>query len=312
MIKVLTLRLTKLPIFTSSIHPLFFIFPFSFSEKKAKKMKVVIIGGSSGMGRGLALKHAAAKDDVMIVARSEADLAATQRACTAAGSPRAGVFRADVTRLAECNALLAHLGGPGAVVDVCYFAVGRGAHQVNGTAWTADDATTDVYTAMFSTNFFGPLNALRALLPALIRCKAHCVFLNSASGIVGLPGRAAYCASKAALTAACETLVAEGVPITMTEVFVVSVSGTNLRKNGIIAGMSGPAAHEEEGGGGGGGSSSEVPVEVAVEQIFAATAKRTRRLYIPAKLRVAPIVKHLPLIPSDTVLDKLVWAKARL
>ena len=272
-------------------------------------MKVVIVGGSSGMGKGLALRHAAVGHTLTLIARSLVDLQTAQTECRAAGAKDVRVHPLDVTRLESCVEL--HRELQGGDIDVCYFAVGRGAHQLGGSAWAAKAEATDVYQQMLDVNFFGPLHFLRAFLPTLARCRAHCVFLNSASGIVGLPGRAAYCASKAALSSVCETLVAEAaIPITITEIFVVSVSGTNLRAKGIVQGAAGPVAHQ--GPEAAAASSSELTLNAAVDAIFKAAASKTRRVYLPSKLRLAPIVKHLPLIPADGVLDRLVWKKARL
>eukprot|EP01059_Diplonema_ambulator_P036054 TRINITY_DN8820_c0_g1_i1.p1 TRINITY_DN8820_c0_g1~~TRINITY_DN8820_c0_g1_i1.p1 ORF type:complete len:285 (+),score=24.08 TRINITY_DN8820_c0_g1_i1:53-856(+) len=267
-------------------------------------MRVVVVGGSSGIGKGLALKHAKAGDELVLIARTERDLQTVARGCVKAGALRCEIVVCDVTSVVEAGEMGKRVGKE--KIDVLYLAVGMGAHQVKGTAWDLGDETTYVYDRMMQVNFFGPLNALRALLPTLHNSQAHIVVLNSASGLIGLPGRAAYCASKAALHSLCETLLADALhTVTLTEIFIVSVSGTNLRAKGLTQGLSTAAPHT-------GPSSSEVPLTQAVDSIYENALKKTRRVYIPSKLRVVSLVKHAPLVPSDKIIENLVWKKARL
>eukprot|EP01064_Diplonema_japonicum_P014229 TRINITY_DN21794_c0_g1_i1.p1 TRINITY_DN21794_c0_g1~~TRINITY_DN21794_c0_g1_i1.p1 ORF type:complete len:285 (+),score=63.35 TRINITY_DN21794_c0_g1_i1:57-857(+) len=266
-------------------------------------MKVIILGGSSGIGKGLALKHAAQGDELVLVARTERDLQTVARGCMKAGAKRCNVVPADVTSLAECIEMEKRIGKD--PIDLVHITLGAGSHQVKGTAWQPTDETSYVYDKMMQVNFFGVLNVLRVLLPTLHASRSHIVVLNSASGLIGLPGRAAYCASKAALNSLCETLIADAShSITLTEVFIVSVSGTNLRAKGITQGLDSTAPHT--------GSSSEIPVGEVVDIIFKKAQQKTRRVYIPSKIRAISIVKHIPFIPADGIIEKLVWRKARL
>eukprot|EP01060_Flectonema_neradi_P020637 TRINITY_DN28154_c0_g1_i1.p1 TRINITY_DN28154_c0_g1~~TRINITY_DN28154_c0_g1_i1.p1 ORF type:complete len:267 (+),score=29.67 TRINITY_DN28154_c0_g1_i1:43-843(+) len=266
-------------------------------------MKVLIIGGSSGIGKGLAIKHSALGDEVIIAARTKRDLIETDVACKAAGGRGCKILLTDITNVQSCGEMAESLKNQ--KIDLVYLTVGMGGHQLNGSAWDGRPETANIYSKMMSVNFTGCVNAISSLLPLMNNSMSHLCVINSASGLVGLPGRAAYCASKAALNALCETLIADKTyTVTLTEVFIVSVSGTNLRAKGIISGGTSPMPHT--------GSSSELPVEKVVNQIYSAVNKKKRRVYLPSKLRLVPIVKHLPFINSDALLEKLVWKKARL
>eukprot|EP00659_Diplonema_papillatum_P014997 gene14997-22894_t len=187
-------------------------------------MRILVVGGSSGIGKGLALEHAKRGDEVVLAARTERDLQAAKRECVARGAAACFTVRTDITDMQDCLHLASELGTE-RVLDVAYIAAAVGGHQAHGTAWAATDETTAAYRKVMETNFFGCLNAIRALLPILDRSSGHLAVINSASGLVGLPGRAAYCASKAALNSVCEALIADDAfSVTLTEIFSVSVS----------------------------------------------------------------------------------------
>ena len=266
-------------------------------------MRVIIIGGSSGIGRGLAVKHAAMGHEVILAARTKNDLIEADMETKASGGRGCQLIPTDITSLESCRRMVQAMGTR--MINLVYLTVGIGGHQLNGSAWDGTPETMAIYNKMMSVNFSGCLNVITTLLPLMNMSQSHLVVINSASGLVGLPGRAAYCASKAALNVLCETLVADkNHTITLTEVFIVSVSGTNLRAKGMTSGTNAPVAHT--------GSSSELTLDSVVNKIFAAVLKKSRRVYLPPKLRLLPIVKHLPFINTDSILEKLVWKKARL
>ena len=75
---------------------------------------------------------------------------------------------------------------------------------------------------IFETNFFGPINLTRAVLPIMREQQAgEIIMLSSLSALVGLPCDAIYAASKAALERASESLYYEvqcfGINVTVVE-----------------------------------------------------------------------------------------------
>eukprot|EP01062_Namystynia_karyoxenos_P004521 TRINITY_DN115_c0_g1_i1.p1 TRINITY_DN115_c0_g1~~TRINITY_DN115_c0_g1_i1.p1 ORF type:complete len:351 (+),score=104.26 TRINITY_DN115_c0_g1_i1:74-1054(+) len=270
--------------------------------------RVVIVGASSGIGRGVALAFAGRGARLLLAARSRSDLAAVQAECRAAGAAACAIAPTDVTRAADCAALqVAAARDLAGGVDLLVLAAGIGCHQTEGSAWGTDAAAAEAYERTMAVNFFGCMAALRALLPLLQERKGHIVVMSSASALVGLPSRAAYCASKAALHAGVEALVADARwDVTVTEVFAVSISGTRLREKGIRVGGSGAAPAEHT------GAETEVPAEQVVERVVAAADARQRRVYMPAKLRLLPVLKHSVPARADALLERMVWRKSRL
>ena len=70
-----------------------------------------------------------------------------------------------------------------------------------------EDQTEQELRTIMEVNFFGALALTRAALPLMrTRKKSVIVMVSSLSGLIGLPGSSAYCASKFALEGATESL----------------------------------------------------------------------------------------------------------
>ena len=163
--------------------------------------RVLLTGGSSGVGRALALE----------LARRGAALFATARRgdlldALAAERPIA-VLAGDVTddefRRRLVAAARERLGG----IDVVVAAAGSGAI---GEFATSDPATL---RRVMEIDFFAPAELVRLALPALRQGHDPAVILvGSILGLHALPLHADYCAAKAALHALAATLRAELAP----------------------------------------------------------------------------------------------------
>jgi NADP-dependent 3-hydroxy acid dehydrogenase YdfG len=158
----------------------------------------LLTGASSGIGRSLARRLAG--DPLALVARRK-DLLDTLAAEIEAGGGRALALCCDVTdraqvaagvreaeaRLGPIERLIANAGG-GSKTDVRSF------------------QAADV-EAVLRLNVLGAANCIEAVLPGMLaRGRGHIVVTSSLAGSRGLPGAAAYSASKAALSAMAESL----------------------------------------------------------------------------------------------------------
>ena len=76
---------------------------------------------------------------------------------------------------------------------------------------------TSLYRKLTAVNTFGPVYITHYCMPHLIAAKGHIVVVSSVSGLLGLPGLAGYCMSKAALHGFFDALRNEG-PIGVTMV----------------------------------------------------------------------------------------------
>ncbi len=157
----------------------------------------VVTGGSSGIGRSIALTLAQAGADVCVAdLREEAREGGetTGEAVRALGR-RAAFARCDVTDSASVaaalDAAIAELGG----LDIM---VNNAGILVEGSAL---DTTDEMWRRQLAVNvdgvFFGSREAIRRMLARGGRGKV--VNISSISGFRGNPGFAAYCASKGAV-----------------------------------------------------------------------------------------------------------------
>ena len=76
---------------------------------------------------------------------------------------------------------------------------------------------TSLYRKLTAVNTFGPVYITHYCMPLLVAAKGHIVVVSSVSGLLGLPGLAGYCMSKAALHGFFDALRNEG-PIGVTMV----------------------------------------------------------------------------------------------
>lgn len=196
-------------------------------------MVVIITGASDGIGAELARQWArrdGVKLSLVLAARSVDKLEKVAADCEALGA-RTLVQRCDVESQEDCQALVrAALGAFGAV-DVLVNNAGMSAHalfdQVKDLAW---------YQRLMQINLWGSAWCTQAALPALKASKGRIVAVSSLAGLLGIPGRTAYSASKFAMTGFFEALRTEltphGVSVTIAYPGVVD---TQIRYRGFNA-----------------------------------------------------------------------------
>ncbi len=165
---------------------------------------VVVTGGSSGIGLAVARLAAAREATVGLVARDEARL---EEAAASIEPSQVAVAAADVTDRGALRAALARLEASFGPVDVLVAAAG-GAHP--GYFDQLDDAVFDEQMAL---DYFGTLNAVRAVVPAMrARRRGHIVTIASTAALVGVFGYSAYAPAKFAVRGLAETLRPELAP----------------------------------------------------------------------------------------------------
>lgn len=159
---------------------------------------VLVTGGSSGIGREACRAAAAAGARIGIIARRGPPLEATRSLLRATGVV-AETVSCDVSDGPALRAAVAALEdrlGPCDVAIAC-----AGIHR---TSWPLD---MDAANAVIDVNMKGGINFIAAVLPGMLaRRRGHVCGVASIAAVVGLPGNAAYCASKAGLVAFLESL----------------------------------------------------------------------------------------------------------
>lgn len=168
----------------------------------------VITGAGSGLGRELAAKRAARGDRVVLVGRRKERLARTQELCLAVG------LRAD-----DCLIVPADIAEPSAaehIVRETLNTFGRIDSLVNNAGLSRpapiERADLSDLDQMLKVNFVGPVGLIQHSIPALRRTHGVIVNIGSIGGVLALPGRALYGASKAALHHLTRSLAKELAP----------------------------------------------------------------------------------------------------
>ena len=165
---------------------------------------VYITGASSGIGQALALRYHRAGCRLALVARREPELRLWADAQGIAPD-QVAFYPADVCDIAAITAAgracIAAQGLPDVVIANAGISVGMD---------TAELADLAVMRATLGTNVLGMAATFQPFV-ALMRQRGsgRLVGIASVAGIRGLPGHGAYCASKAAVIAYCESLRGE-------------------------------------------------------------------------------------------------------
>ena len=173
----------------------------------------LVTGATSGIGRAIALRLGAAGMEVLVHGRDATRGAETVKTITDAGG-KARFVAADLTDAAAVQRLAEEAGE----VDVL---VNNGGFSVFGP--TAE-LTADRVDSLFAANVRAPYLLVGAFAPGMAaRGTGSIVNIGSMSGQVGLPGGAAYGATKAALSS-------------MTRAWAAEFSPRNVRVNLVAPG----------------------------------------------------------------------------
>jgi short-subunit dehydrogenase len=161
---------------------------------------VLITGASSGIGRGLAVELARRGAAVGLLARRAELLDEIVAEIEAAGG-RALALACDVTAAAAVRDAAGQLSERFGPIDVLIANAG-----VASTA-NADNLKAEQIAGLINVNVIGVANTVTAVLDGMVeRGRGQLVAISSLAAYRGLPKSAAYCASKAAVSAFFESL----------------------------------------------------------------------------------------------------------
>jgi short-subunit dehydrogenase len=199
-------------------------------------MKVFIITGASDgigaeMARQLARAHGA-QAGLVLAARNQGKLDEVAAQCEALGAQALAAVT-NVSEEAQCRGL----------VDQAVAEFGRIDALINNAGVSAQALFAEVkpqdlhwYENLMKVNLWGAVWCTHAALPHLKANKGSIVAVSSLAGLVGVPGRTAYSATKFAMTGFFEALRAElktaGVSVTTAYPGVVA---TSIRYRGYNA-----------------------------------------------------------------------------
>lgn len=254
---------------------------------KSETMKTIIITGASDgigaeMARQLAQRHGA-EAGLVLAARNEALLEEVARQCRSHGS-EVFVVPTDVSDAAQCRALVERSVERFGWLDVLVNNAGVSGHSlleevpVENLGW---------YEDLMRVNLWGSVWCTHAALPHLKASRGQVVAVSSLAGLVGLPGRTAYSASKFAMTGFFEALRAELKPagVSVTTAFP-GVVATKIRYRGYNAAG-------EPAGASGLKEDKAMPVDVCARLILDGMDRRRREVLMEGRDRLARYLKLL-------------------
>jgi NAD(P)-dependent dehydrogenase (short-subunit alcohol dehydrogenase family) len=169
--------------------------------ERHRDKKVVIIGGTSGMGLATAKMLLDGGARVLVTGRSQAGLESAQKEL----GKDALVVSSDARSLTEIDALASQVKAEFDTFDLLFVNAGFSIRA------PLESVTEAVYDEMFNLNAKGPFFAVQKLSP-LINRGGSVVFTTSLANVEGMPGQATYGAAKAVLRSFARTLAAELLP----------------------------------------------------------------------------------------------------
>jgi len=188
---------------------------------------IVITGASDGIGAELARQLSRDKPKLVLAARRLGALQAVAAQCDALGATTF-VKTTDVSIEADCRSLIAHAVDRFGGIDALVNNAGVSMHA------NFDEITdTDVYERLMRVNLMGSIWPTHAALAPLKSSRGLVVAVASLAGLIGVPGRTTYCATKFAQTGFFEALRVELAPDGVDVCIVYpGVVATEIRRNG--------------------------------------------------------------------------------
>src|SRR5262245_18582327 len=154
----------------------------------------LVTGGSRGIGRAIVIHLAQQGAQVAFTYREQAEAAGEVARIVADGGGRALGAACDIRREEDVNAFVQRVSAELGPVDIL----------VNNAGIARDSPIVFLdrtkWEDVLGTNLEGAYLCIRAVVRGMMLRKwGRIINLSSASGVAGLPGQAAYAASKAAV-----------------------------------------------------------------------------------------------------------------
>lgn len=251
---------------------------------------IIITGGSSGIGKALAVEFGNKGSKILITGRNKAELDKTVNELKERGITVRG-FQADVSIEEDNNRMAEAAINAYGSIDVLINNAGISMRAL------FEEVDLGVVKKVMDINFYGVLYATKYCLPEIKKNKGSVVGISSIAGYRGLPGRTGYSASKFALNGFLEVLRTE---LLKTGVHVLTASpgftASNIRKRSLTKdGTSQGESPRNE--------AEMMSAEECARHIYNAVKRRRRTLILTTQGKLAVFLnKWLP-----GIADKMVY-----
>ena len=255
------------------------------------KNKVVIItGGSSGIGRALAIAFGKAGCKIVVTGRDQSrlnEVAAELRNLNVDCLPVPG----DVSREADVKQMIELTVNKYQRIDILINNAGISMRAL------FEDLDLNVIRKVMDINFWGTVYATKYALPYILESKGSIIGISSVAGYRGLPGRTGYSASKFAMHGFLEALRTELLPKQVHVLLACpGFTASNIRNTALAAdGSTQGESPRDEG--------KMMTAEEVANRILQATIHRKRDLVLTFQGKLTVFLnKWLP-----GIADKLVY-----
>ena len=171
-----------------------------------EQKRVIITGGSSGVGKVLAERLISKKANLALIARDKQKLSDTKKEFLKIASPgqTVEVFSCDVSDNQQVDETIKKIADKMGTPDILINSAGilREGYFEN--------QPLDTFRNVMDINFFGTLHCIQSVLPFFkTNGKGRIINICSMAGLIGVFGYSAYCASKHAIAGLTGSLRAE-------------------------------------------------------------------------------------------------------
>src|SRR6185312_12928461 len=191
---------------------------------------IVITGGSKGMGKAMAEKFAAAKNNIFICSRNEKELAKTADEINKKQPGSVEYFSADLSDKNEVLKFAGWLLKKNIAIDVL---INNAGSFVPGSVYNEPDGNLE---EMMNVNLFSAYHLTRALLPNMMKNKSGHIFnICSIAALKAYNNGGSYSISKYALSGFTKNLREELKPfgIKVTGVYPGATMSDSWKGSGI-------------------------------------------------------------------------------
>jgi short-subunit dehydrogenase len=255
--------------------------------------RVLVTGGSRGIGAALARGLRERGAQVALVARPSAELTAV------AGEVVGTAYPCDLSDLTGIAALVERVEADGPV-DVLINNAG-----VSNVGWFLDRTPAEI-DQVLTVNLLAPMHLCRQLLPRMLeRGRGHVVNISSMAGVIAPPGLASYSASKAGLSHFTAGLRADlrDTPLRFTAVHLGSVS-TEMDEEARSYGPMRELAAKS-------GGRDITPMPVFVAAVLDAIEEDRNEVRVPAMMAPLAMAAELPRMVGRLVFKRAMAMEPR-